>query len=427
MTATATARKMNYDIADLKLADAGRDRILWADTQMPVLNIIRERFRKEQPFKGMRISCCLHITTETANLLRTIKAGGAEVLACASNPLSTQDDTAAALVKHFGISTHCRRGEDRTTYYKHLNAALDFHPQVTMDDGADLVSLLHTKRASQLKEIRCSMEETTTGVIRLKAMAADGALKLPVVAVNDADCKHLFDNRYGTGQSTIDGILRATNILLAGRKVVVGGYGWCGRGFAAKARGMGAIVIVCEIDPVRAIEASLDGFEVMTMAKAAKVGDVFCTLTGNTSVLAAEHFKSMKDGAILCNSGHFNVEIDIPALEKQARKLDRNVRPGVDAYRMKDGRSIYLLGEGRLVNLTMAEGHPAAVMDMSFAVQALCTAWGAKQKNLECSVHAVPKEIDAEVALLKLASLGITIDKLTAEQTHYLSSWQEGT
>ncbi len=430
MPATASARKLNYDVADLKLADAGRDRILWADTQMPVLNLIRERFRREQPFKGLRVSCCLHITTETANLLRTIQAGGAEVLACASNPLSTQDDTAAALVKHFGISTHCRRGENRATYYRHLEAALDFHPQITMDDGADLVSLIHTKRPAQLKEIRCSMEETTTGVIRLKAMAADGALKLPVVAVNDADCKHLFDNRYGTGQSTVDGILRATNILLAGRKVVVAGYGWCGRGFAARARGMGALVIVCEIDPVRAIEASLDGFEVMPMARAAREGDVFCTLTGNTSVLAAEHFKVMKDGAILCNSGHFNVEIDIPSLEKQAKqggRLERNVRPGVDAYRMKDGRSLYLLGEGRLVNLTMAEGHPAAVMDMSFAVQALCTSWAAKQRNLACSVHAVPKEIDAEVARLKLTAMGISIDRLTARQSHYLNSWQEGT
>ena len=427
MPSPAAKRALNYDVTDLKLADAGRDRILWADTQMPVLNLIRERFRKEQPFKGLRISCCLHITTETANLLRTIQAGGAEVLACASNPLSTQDDTAAALVKHFGIPTHCRRGEDRKTYYRHLKAALDFHPHVTMDDGADLVSPLHTEHADQLREIRCSMEETTTGVIRLKAMAQDGALKLPVVAVNDADCKHLFDNRYGTGQSTVDGILRATNILLAGRKVVVGGYGWCGRGFASRAKGMGALVIVCEIDPVRAIEASLDGFEVMPMAKAAKEGDVFCTLTGNTSVLAAEHFKLMKDGAILCNSGHFNVEIDIPALAKQARKVERNVRVGVDAYRMADGRSIYLLGEGRLVNLTMAEGHPAAVMDMSFAVQALCTSWGAKQRNLSKTVHAVPKEIDAEVARLKLASMGITIDRLTAEQTHYLSSWQEGT
>ena len=427
MPATAPARRMNFDVTDLKLADAGRDRILWAETQMPVLNLIRERFRKEQPFKGMRVSCCLHITTETANLLRTIQAGGAEVLACASNPLSTQDETAAALVKHFGISTHCRRGENRATYYKHLEAALDFHPQITMDDGADLVSLVHTKRPAQLKEIRCSMEETTTGVIRLKAMAQDGALKIPVVAVNDADCKHLFDNRYGTGQSTVDGILRATNILLAGRKVVVAGYGWCGRGFAARARGMGALVIVCEVDPVRAIEASLDGFEVMPMSRAAKEGDVFCTLTGNTSVLAAEHFKAMKDGAILCNSGHFNVEIDIPALDKQAGKLERNVRPGVDAYRMKDGRSIYLLGEGRLVNLTMAEGHPAAVMDMSFAVQALCTAWAAKQRNLKAIVHPVPKEIDAEVARLKLASMGISIDRLTEKQAHYLSSWQEGT
>lgn len=425
----ASAKKArSSDIADLSLADAGRARILWAETQMPVLGLVRRRFEKTQPFKGMRISACLHITTETANLLRTLTAGGADVLCCASNPLSTQDDTAAALVKHFGIQTHCIRGEDRDTYYKHLNTALAFQPRITMDDGADLVSLLHERYAAQIPGILGSMEETTTGVIRLKAMAQDGALKLPVVAVNDADCKHLFDNRYGTGQSTVDGILRATNILLAGRRVVVAGYGWCGRGFALRARGMGALVVVCEIDPVRALEAAMDGFDVMPMSEAAKIGDVFCTLTGNTRVLTAAHMKSMKDGAILCNSGHFNVEIDIPALEKLAKKVDRGVRVGVDGYRMADGRSLYLIGEGRLVNLTAAEGHPAAVMDMSFAVQALSCAWVAQEgKRLKPAVHAVPKAIDQEVARLKLDSMGLTIDQLTAEQEKYLSSWQEGT
>ncbi len=428
MPVTAAKRSPSHDIADAKLADAGRARILWADTQMPVLRLIRERFEKERPFRGLRISACLHITTETANLLRALSAGGAEVLCCASNPLSTQDDTAAALVKHFGISTHCRRGEDRDTYYKHLVSALEFGPQLTMDDGADLVTLLHQRYPKRIGEILGSMEETTTGVIRLRAMAQDGALKLPVVAVNDADCKHLFDNRYGTGQSTVDGILRATNVLFAGKRVVVAGYGWCGRGFATRARGMGALVIVCEVDPVRALEAAMDGFEVMPMARAAKEGDIFCTLTGDTRVLGAEHFKAMKDGAILANSGHFNVEIDLPALAKQARKLERGVRPGVDAYRMADGRSIYLLGEGRLVNLTVAEGHPAAVMDMSFAVQALCTAHVARLKpRLEPGVHPVPRAIDAEVARLKLASMGISLDRLTLEQERYLSSWKEGT
>ena len=429
MPATAAARRgVTHDVADLKLADAGKARILWAEAQMPVLGLIRERFEKSKPFKGLRISACLHITTETANLLRALTAGGAEVLCCASNPLSTQDDTAAALVKHFGISTHCRKGEDRNTYYKHLVTALAFRPHLTMDDGADLVTLLHQEYAKQIGEILGSMEETTTGVIRLKAMARDGALKLPVVAVNDADCKHLFDNRYGTGQSTVDGIIRATNVLFAGKRVVVAGYGWCGRGFANRARGMGALVIVCEVDPVKALEAAMDGFEVMPMARAAKEGDIFCTLTGDTHVLAAGHFKAMKDGAILANSGHFNVEIDIPALARQARKVERNVRAGVDAYRMPDGRSLYLLGEGRLVNLTTAEGHPAAVMDMSFAVQALCSAHVAtRSRRLEPGVHAVPKAIDAEVAHLKLASMGIAIDKLTPEQARYLSSWQEGT
>jgi adenosylhomocysteinase len=429
MPASAAARRSaTHDIADPKLADAGKARILWAEAQMPVLGAIRERFEQSKPFKGLRISACLHITSETANLLRALAAGGAEVLCCASNPLSTQDDVAASLVRHFGISTHCRRGEDRDAYYKHLVTALAFHPHITMDDGADLVTLLHQEHAGQIGEILGSMEETTTGVIRLKAMARDGALKLPVMAVNDADCKHLFDNRYGTGQSTVDGILRATNVLFAGKRVVVAGYGWCGRGFAARARGMGALVIVCEVDPVRALEAAMDGFEVMPMQKAAREGDIFCTLTGDAAVLGAGHFKAMKDGAILANSGHFNVEIDIPALARQARKVDRNVRPGVDAYRMGDGRSLYLLGEGRLVNLTMAEGHPAAVMDMSFAVQALCSAHVATlDRRLEPGVHAVPKAIDAEVARLKLTSMGIAIDRLTPEQTCYLSSWQEGT
>ena len=428
MPSAAAKRSPSHDVANLKLADAGRARILWAETQMPVLGLIRKRFEKTRPFQGLRISACLHITTETANLLRALAAGGAEVLCCASNPLSTQDDTAASLVKHFGIATHCRRGEDRDTYYKHLVTALEFRPQITMDDGADLVTLLHQSYAGQIGGILGSMEETTTGVIRLKAMAKDKALKLPVVAVNDADCKHLFDNRYGTGQSTVDGILRATNVLLAGKRVVVAGYGWCGRGFASRVRGMGALVIVCEVDPVRALEAVMDGFEVMPMSRAAKEGEIFCTLTGDTRVLAAEHFKAMKDGAILANSGHFNVEIDIPALAKLARKVERNVRPGVDAYRLADGRSIYLLGEGRLVNLTTAEGHPAAVMDMSFAVQALCCEHVARREHrLAAGVHPVPKEIDAEVARLKLASMGISIDRLTSEQARYLSSWQEGT
>jgi adenosylhomocysteinase len=418
---------LNFDIANIELADAGRDRIEWADREMPVLRQIRERFAKEQPLKGQRIVACLHITTETANLLRTLKDGGAEVFACASNPLSTQDDTAAALVKHYGIATFCIKGEDNTTYYKHINQALDCKPTMTMDDGCDTVSLIHNERRDLLDHIIAGTEETTTGVVRLHAMAKDGMLNYPIIAVNDADTKHLFDNRYGTGQSTLDGILRATNILLAGRTVVVAGYGWCGRGVAMRAKGMGARVIVTEINPTKAIEAVMDGFEVMTMEQAAPIGEVFITVTGNKNVVDARHIPLLKDGAILANSGHFNAEIDIPTLEKLSNGKKREVKPYVEEYTI-NGKAIFLLGEGRLINLAAAEGHPASVMDMSFANQALCAEYlVAEYKNLNNEVYTVPEVIDHNVAALKLKSMGVEIDVLTPEQAKYLSSWNEGT
>jgi adenosylhomocysteinase len=418
---------LNYDIANIELADAGRDRIEWADREMPVLRQIRERFAEEQPLKGQRIVACLHITTETANLLRTLKDGGAEVYACASNPLSTQDDTAAALVKHYGIATFCIKGEDNTTYYKHINQALDCKPTMTMDDGCDTVSLIHNERRDLLDHIIAGTEETTTGVVRLHAMAKDGMLNYPIIAVNDADTKHLFDNRYGTGQSTLDGILRATNILLAGRTVVVAGYGWCGRGVAMRAKGMGARVIVTEINPTKAIEAVMDGFEVMTMEQAAPIGEVFITVTGNKNVVDARHIPLLKDGAILANSGHFNAEIDIPTLEKLSNGKKREVKPYVEEYTI-NGKAIFLLGEGRLINLAAAEGHPASVMDMSFANQALCAEYlVAEYKNLNNEVYTVPEAIDHNVAALKLKSMGVEIDVLTPEQAKYLSSWNEGT
>ena len=419
---------MNGDIKDPKLADHGRRRILWADQDMPVLRLIRERFEKEKPLQGRKMSACLHITAETANLARTLKAGGADLVLCASNPLSTQDDVAAALDREFGIPTFAIRGEDRDTYYRHIIAAVEHEPDVTMDDGADLVSVIHSDYPRLHGKVVASMEETTTGVIRLRAMEKDGALKFPVVAVNDADCKHLFDNRYGTGQSTVDGIVRATDVLLAGRAVVVSGYGWCGRGFAQRAHGMGARVIVTEINPVRALEAVMDGHWVMPMAEAAKVGDVFCTLTGDIHVLRGEHFQVMKDGAIVANSGHFNVEIDIGALEALSTRIDRQVRPNVDTHVLGDGRRIHLLAEGRLVNLAAAEGHPASVMDMSFAVQALTTEWTIRHAGrLAVQVHGVPREIDDWVAKLKLQTMGVAIDELTAEQVQYLASWEMGT
>lgn len=416
-----------YDIKDSSLAEGGRRRIEWAEREMPVLRQIRERFAKERPLAGIRVSACLHVTTETANLMRTLQAGGADVVITASNPLSTQDDVAAALVNHYEIPTFAIKGEDNVTYYKHLHAALDHNPQMTMDDGADLVSVIHKERTDLLPGIIGGTEETTTGVIRLRAMAADKALKFAVIAVNDAMTKHLFDNRYGTGQSTLDGIIRATNILLAGKTFVVAGYGWCGRGLASRARGMGANVIVTEIDPLPALEAVMDGFRVMPMAEAAKVGDIFCTVTGDLNVLDGHHFEVMKDGALVCNSGHFNCEINIPALEKlsNGKKL---VRPFVDQYQLKDGRSIYLLGEGRLINLASAEGHPASVMDMSFANQALSAEYMLKNyKTLEKKVYSVPDVIDRDIARLKLAAMNVKLDVLTDEQVHYLNSWQEGT
>ena len=417
----------NYDVADLGLADQGHRRILWADQQMPVLRGIREQFAKTKPLRGLRLGACLHITCETANLLRALKAGGAEVLACASNPLSTQDDVAAALVKHEGITCYAIHGENRDIYYKHLRAVLDSRPRMTMDDGADLVSLLHTDYAAQAEEVIASMEETTTGVIRLRAMEKDGALRIPVVAVNDAETKHLFDNRYGTGQSTVEAIIRSTGILLGGSIVVVAGYGWCGRGVASRAHGMGANVIVTEVDSVRALEAAMDGFRVMRMSDAAKVGDVFVTVTGDKQVIGADHFNLMKDGAILSNSGHFDVEIDLTALRKLTRKVEKDVTRNVDAYHLRNGKKVYLLGQGRLVNLTCAEGHPAQVMDMSFATQALCASWAASAKSHEVKVHDVPRAIEQDVATLKLASMGIKIDSLSSEQKHYLTSWQTGT
>ncbi|OGO42702.1 MAG: adenosylhomocysteinase [Chloroflexi bacterium RBG_16_58_8] len=416
----------NYDVRDLSLAGAGKRRIEWAYREMPVIGLIRERFAKEKPLKGVRIAGCLHITTETANLALTLQAGGAELVLCASNPLSTQDDAAAALVS-YGIPTSAIKGEDEATYYQHINMTLDHKPHITIDDGADLVTTLHTKRSDLLKNVIGGSEETTTGVIRLRAMDKAGQLKYPLIAVNDADTKHLFDNRYGTGQSTIDGITRATNILWAGKKVVVCGYGWTGRGVAMRARGMGAHVIVIEVEPVRALEAVMEGYQVMPLPDAARVGDIFITVTGDKSVIEKQHFQVMKDGAILANSGHFNVEINIPALEAMSKEK-RNVRPFVDEYIIKDGRSLFLLGEGRLINLAAAEGHPASVMDMSFANQALCMEYLVKNKGkLEIKVHPVPGEIDKEGARLKLRAMGVAIDTLTAEQRKYLSSWEEGT
>ncbi|RPJ51214.1 MAG: adenosylhomocysteinase, partial [Chloroflexi bacterium] len=417
----------SYDIKDPKLAEGGRLRIEWAEREMPVLRLIRERFAKERPLQGVRISACLHVTTETANLMRTLQAGGADVMLTASNPLSTQDDVAAALVNHFEIPTYAIKGEDNVTYYKHLRAALENNPQMTMDDGADLVSTLHKERRDLLPGVIGGTEETTTGVIRLRAMAADGALNFPIIAVNDASTKHFFDNRYGTGQSTLDGIIRATNVLLAGKTFVVAGYGWCGRGLASRARGMGSNVVVTEIDPLPALEAVMDGFRVMPMAEAACIGDIFCTVTGDLNVLDRSHFEMMKDGAILSNSGHFNVEINIPALEELATSK-RLVRPFVEEYVMKDGRHIYLLGEGRLINLASAEGHPASVMDMSFANQALSAEFMFKNATtLQKKVYSVPEEIDREIARLKLDAMRIKIDTLTAEQVAYLNSWEEGT
>ena len=419
---------MKFDIRNLKLAPEGVKRIEWADRSMPVLAAIRERFAREKPMKGLRMSACLHVTTETANLARTLVAGGANLVICASNPLSTQDDVAAALVSEYGIPTYAIKGEDHKTYYKHIAAAIDHKPHVTMDDGADLVWELHSKRQAEAANIIGSMEETTTGVIRLRAMEKHGQLKFPVVAVNDADCKHLFDNRYGTGQSTLDGVVRATNMLLAGKNVVVAGYGMCGRGVATRARGAGALVIVTEIDPLRAIEATMDGFRVMPMIEAARVGDLFITVTGDIHVIRAEHFKVMKDGAIVCNSGHFNVELDLPALEKLAKKVRRGVRPFVDAFQLASGNTVNVLAEGRLVNLAAAEGHPAAVMDMSFAVQALATEWVVNRRGkLETRVHNVPHEVDEYVAALKLQTMGIAIDTLTKEQAKYLASSEMGT
>jgi len=417
----------SYDIKDPRQAEGGRLRIEWAEREMPVLRLIRERFAKERPLQGVRISACLHVTTETANLMRTLQAGGADVVLTASNPLSTQDDVAAALVNHFEIPTFAIKGEDNVTYYKHLRAALDHQPNMTMDDGADLVSTLHKERRDLLTNIVGGTEETTTGVIRLRAMAADKALDFPIIAVNDASTKHFFDNRYGTGQSTLDGIIRATNVLLAGKTFVVAGYGWCGRGLAMRARGLGANVIVTEVEPLAALEAVMDGYRVMPMAEAAPLGDIFCTVTGDLNVLDGPHFERMKDGAIIANSGHFNVEINIPALESQSTGK-RLVRPFVEEYLLKDGRRIFLLGEGRLINLAAAEGHPASVMDMSFANQALSAEYMLKNaKSLEKTVYSVPLDIDREIARLKLAAMRVNIDVLTPEQTSYLNSWEEGT
>jgi adenosylhomocysteinase len=418
---------MEFHVKDLSLADKGLRLIEWAEMDMPVLRQIRERFAVEKPLKDVRIGACLHVTTETANLVRTLKEGGAEVYLCASNPLSTKDEVAAALVKHFEVPVFAIRGEDRDTYYKHIKAVLDAKPHITIDDGADLVSTLHKERPEQAAEIIGGTEETTTGVIRLRALATEGKLLYPIIAVNDALTKHLFDNRYGTGQSTIDGILRATNRLLAGSYFVVCGYGWCGKGLAMRARGMGARVIVTEVDPLKALEAVMDGYLVMPMDEAAKLGDFFVTVTGNKSVIRREHFLKMKDGAIIANSGHFDVEIDIPALRELAKSV-RTIRPEVEEYTLQDGRKVYLLAQGRLVNLACAEGHPSAVMDMSFANQALSVEYLVKNRGkLERKVYPVPPEIDRMVARLKLSSMGIKIDELTPEQERYLSSWEEGT
>ena len=415
-----------YDVKDISLAEVGRQRIEWAFREMPVVGLIRERFASEKPLRGIRISGCLHITTETANLALTIKAGGADLVLCASNPLSTQDDVAAALVE-YDIPTYAIKGENDTTYYNHIDAALTNKPNLTIDDGADLVSTIHTRNTELIKDIIGGAEETTTGIIRLRSMHKAGELKYPIIAINDADTKHLFDNRYGTGQSTIDGITRATNVLWAGKKVVVCGYGWCGHGVAMRAKAMGAHVVIVEVEPVRALEAVMDGFQVMPLLEASKTGDIFITVTGDKNVIDERHLMAMKDGAILANSGHFNAEINIPALEKMS-KSKRTIRSFVEEYSLKDGRSLYLLGEGRLINLAAAEGHPASVMDMSFANQALCAEYMVKNRGkLEIKVHNVPPEIDKEVARLKLRAMGIEIDSLTAEQEKYLSSWEEGT
>ncbi len=419
---------MDCDVKDLGLAPKGRERIDWAAGEMGVLALIRARFEKERPLDGVRIAACLHVTTETANLVETLRAGGAEVALCASNPLSTQDDVAAALCEQGGIDVYAIKGEDNETYYRHIQSVLDLHPRITMDDGADLVSLLHRERADQVGEVLGGTEETTTGVIRLRAMATDGALRYPIVSVNDADTKHLFDNRFGTGQSTVDAIMRATNLLLAGRTFVVAGFGMCGRGVASRARGMGAQVIVTEVDPLPALEAAMEGYRVLPLREAARIGDVFVTVTGDTSVIRREHLEVMKDGAVLANAGHFDVEIDKGALAELSNGRVRRLRGFVDEYTMGDGRRLHLLGEGRLVNLAAAEGHPAAVMDMSFANQALSVEWIVKEHgSLEPGVYPVPHEIDAEVAKLKLQAMGVEIDELTAEQERYLGSWEQGT
>jgi adenosylhomocysteinase len=421
------ATTKRHDVKDLALATEGVRRIAWADRQMPVLAAIRERFENEQPLAGLRVSACLHVTTETANLVRTLKAGGADVVLCASNPLSTQDDVAAALVDEYGVAVFAIRGEDNDAYYRHIEAAVDHRPHLTMDDGADVIGVLHSHRREQLGDVIAGTEETTTGVIRLKALEREGKLGFPVIAVNEARTKHLFDNRYGTGQSTIDGIIRATNVLLAGKRFVVAGYGWVGRGVAMRARGLGAHVIVTEVDAIRALEAAMDGFEVMPMAHAAEVGDIFCTATGDKGVITRAHMEQMKDGAILANTGHFNVEIEIPALRELAVET-REARAMVDEFTLPDSRHLYLIGEGRLVNLAAAEGHPALVMDMSFANQALSAEWVvANGAGLERRVYDVPTEIDDEIARLKLATMDIAVDELTEEQARYLASWDEGT
>ncbi|TET73894.1 MAG: adenosylhomocysteinase, partial [Candidatus Aminicenantes bacterium] len=418
---------MDYDVKDLKLAEKGKLKMEWAARFMPVLSLIEEKFSKEKPFKGVRISACLHVTSETGNLMKALKKGGAEIALTASNPLSTQDEVAAALVKHDNVPVFAIKGEDNKSYYKHINQALDQKPQITMDDGADLVSTLHSQRKNLLEYVIGGTEETTTGVIRLKSMARNKVLLYPIIAVNDANTKHLFDNRYGTGQSTIDGILRATNILLAGINFVIAGYGWCGRGIAMRAEGEGAKVIICEVDPLRALEAVMDGYQVMPLTEAAKIGDVFVTTTGDKDVINRDHFSRMKDGAVVANSGHFNVEIDIPTLAKMSQKK-RKIRDFVDEYSLKSGRKIYLLAEGRLINLSAAEGHPATVMDMSFANQALSVLYlNKKGKSLQNEVYGVPEKIDNEIARLKLKALGIKIDRLTPEQKKYLAGWQEGT
>jgi adenosylhomocysteinase len=418
----------NYDIKDKSLAEGGRRRIEWAEREMPVLRTILKRFQQEKPLAGVRLSACLHVTTETANLARTLVAGGADLVLTASNPLSTQDDVAAALVNIYEVPTFAIKGEDNVTYHKHIGAALDHKPHMTMDDGADLVATIHKERRELLPGIIGGTEETTTGVIRLRAMAADGMLQFPVIAVNDAMTKHFFDNRYGTGQSTLDGIIRATNVLLAGKNFVVAGYGWCGRGLASRARGMGSLVIVTEVDPLKALEAVMDGFQVMPMMEAAKIGDIFCTVTGDINVIDSNHFEVMKDGAIVANSGHFNVEINIPGLAGLSKGAPKLVRPFVEQYETKDGRKINILAEGRLINLAAAEGHPASVMDMSFANQALAAEFMVKNaKTLEKRVYSVPEEVDAEIARIKLAAMGIHIDDLTPEQSKYLNSWEEGT